>query len=150
MGLNQKCFRNVWAQSLSLSWTKACPTPFCAAARNAEIHWCQVALYPGQLPGEWDTKSALMGFLPVPTLTQMPLHSNSRRHLLQLAIKLSRGTGCQTCAAGDYWLGASSPFGAAQGEPTHISAGALPSHRPQPKGLAHREGHCLQNTAEAQ
>lgn len=100
----------------------------------------------GSSQGEWDMKSALTGFLPVPTLTQMPLHSNSRRHLLQLAIKLSRGTGCQTCAAGDYRLGGSSRFGTAQTEPTHPSRSCAMAAL-QPKGLAQGEGHCLQNTA---
>lgn len=92
----------------------------------------------GSSQGEWDMKSALTGFLPVPTLTQMPLHSNPRRHLLQLAIKLSRGTGCQTCAAGDYWLGASSQFGTTQREPKLISAGVLPSCLATAKGPPNR------------
>lgn len=64
-----------------------------------------------------------------PAVSLFPPHANSRRHLVQLAVKVSQGTGCQTCAAGDCWLGASSKFGTTQREPTHISAGALPSSR---------------------
>lgn len=55
-------------------------------------------------------------------------------HLVQLAVKVSQGTGCQTCAAGDCWLGASSKLGTTRREPTHISAGVLPSCRATAEG----------------
>lgn len=34
-----------------------------------------------------------------PAAPLLPPYSNSRRHLVPLEVKLSQGTGCQTCAA---------------------------------------------------
>lgn len=64
----------------------------------------------------------------------------NRRHLVQLAVKSSKGSGCQTCAAGDCWLGASSKFGTTRREPTHLSAGVLPSRRATAEGPCPEKG----------
>lgn len=68
-----------------------------------------------------------------------------------LAVKLRQGTGCQTCAAGDCWLGASASSEQQHGVSQHISQPEFCHHtRLQPKRLVQREGQRLQNAAESE